>query len=68
MGKHVNARRGEGHHNARLNERDVRQMRNLHYNVGLCIKCISTLYEVRYATAWEAITYQTWKHVTEDTE
>ena len=65
MSAHRNRVRGEAHHAAQLNGKDVAQMRRLHYDEDLCIKCISKLYDVRYATAWEAIKYVTWKHVDE---
>ena len=63
MPRHFNQVRGERHHNARLTEKDVAQMRFLHHEDGLCIRCVAMLYGVRYATAWEAICYRTWKHV-----
>ena len=68
MSKPTRARRGENHHAAQLTGQSVAQMRRLHYDEGLCIKCISKLYDVRYATAWEAINYVTWKHVMEHHE
>lgn len=65
MGKHLNAQRGENHHAAKLTNKKVKVMRNLHYKKGMCIKCISTFYNVTYGTAWDAITYVTWKQVKE---
>lgn len=58
-----NVRRGEAHHSATLTERDVKQMRKLKKEYDLCIRCISKMYGVSYGTAWDAINYQTWKHV-----
>jgi len=58
-----NVRRGESHHSATLTESDVKQMRNLKEDYGLCVKCISKLYGISYPTAWDAINYKTWKHV-----
>lgn len=64
--KHYNHRRGEQHHAAQLTEQSVRQMRFLHHTEGLCVRCISKIYGTRYATAWEAIHYRSWKHVQEE--
>lgn len=57
------ARQGEKHHKARLTERAVRGMRNLHYFSGYSIKMLARMYGVAYVTAWDAINYNTWKHV-----
>ena len=65
MSAHRNRVRGEKHHNSQLTEQSVAQMRRLHYDEDLCIRCISKMYKVRYATAWDAINYNTWKHVDE---
>jgi len=63
MPRHTNQVRGERHHAARLTESDVRQMRRLHYDHELCIRCVSKIYDVSYPTAWDAISYNTWRHV-----
>jgi len=63
-GKHIPiARKGESHHAAKLTADKVRQMRQLSWEYGLCTKCIAKMFEVKYATAWEAINLHTWKHV-----
>lgn len=54
---------GADHHAARLTGDVVRQLRTLHYDRGVCIKCAATLAGVRYQTAYEAICFLTWKHV-----
>jgi len=56
-------KRGEDHHCARLNAQDVDTMRSLHEVDDLCINCIAKIFNVKYATAWDAIRYQTWRHV-----
>lgn len=61
IGAHV--RQGIEHHNAKLNDEKVREMRRLHQDKGLCIKCIAIMHKVPYPTAWQAINYETWKHV-----
>lgn len=63
MSGHRNRVRGEFHHAAQLTEKAVAQMRRLYYEDDLCIRCISKMYGVRYATAWDAICFNTWKHV-----
>lgn len=55
--------RGERHHRAKLTERDVVRMRELHEEYDICIRCVAKLYNVKYTTAWDAINYQTWRHV-----
>lgn len=54
---------GERHHSARLNDVDVDTMRRLHEVDDLCIRCIAKIFQVSYSTAWDAIKYQTWRHV-----
>ncbi len=63
MPRHNNQVRGEKHHAARLTESDVRRMRELHYDFDICVRCVAKLYEVKYATAWDAINFNTWRHV-----
>lgn len=63
MGKVFNNVRGEQHHAARLTESDVRRMRELHYDFDICVRCVAKLYNTKYATAWDAINYNTWKHI-----
>lgn len=48
---------------SRLTPHRVRRMRRLHERRGLCISCIALLHRVPYATAWEAIRYQTSRQV-----
>ena len=67
MRNHRNRVRGEAHHASQLTEQSVAQMRRLHYEDDLCIRCISKLYDVRYPTAWDAIKFNTWKHVRGET-
>jgi hypothetical protein len=54
---------GEAHHAARLTEPTVRELRRLHYDVGLCMSCAATLHGVNRQTARDAISFVTWKHV-----
>ena len=54
---------GELHHAAQLTDAKVRAMRHLHYVKGLKVQCCGRLYGVSYCTAWDAIKYNTWKHV-----
>ena len=63
MSKPTRARRGENHYAARLRADDVRQMRRLHYTDGLCVRCIAIIYSRPYPTVWDAINFETWKHV-----
>lgn len=55
---------GESHHRAKLTEDDVIKLREFHQR-GICIRCVINLLEldVSYASAWEAVNYQTWRHV-----
>lgn len=59
---------GESHHSAKLTESDVIKLREFHQR-GVCIRCVINLLElnVSYASAWEAVNYQTWRHVKEHT-
>ena len=65
MSNHRNRVRGEFHHAAQLTAHKVAEMRRLHADPGVCIRCLSKLYGVRYATVWDAVNYNTWKHVQE---
>lgn len=44
----------------RLNAQIVLEMRNQHYDLGLCVKCIAKLRSVNYFTAYSAIKGYTW--------
>ncbi len=61
---HRGAPAGESHHRAKLTEETVASLRALHQK-GVCIRCAVNLLEipVSYGSAWDAINYQTWKHV-----
>ena len=61
---HRNRVRGTAHHRAKLTPTKVRIMRKL-YNKGMCIRCLSLFYRVRYGTAWDAVSYVTWKQVSD---
>lgn len=61
----VRVRQGEDHHAATLTRKKVIEMREQHWSLGLCVKCVSILHGVKYPTAWDAINYETWKHVKE---
>lgn len=63
MNRHFNHKRGEAHHAARLTESEVRRMRELKEDYDLCVRCIAILFDKPYPTTWEAINYQTWRHV-----
>ena len=62
-GKHLNSVRGESHHAAKLTEEKVQILRKLHYETGLCKCCSAALVGVNHQTAWDAISYRSWKHV-----
>ena len=63
MSGYYAARRGEQHHSAKLTAKKVRAMRRLHHNKKLCIRCIAACFDVKYTTAWDAISYNTWRHL-----
>jgi len=54
---------GENHHCAKLTTEKVKAMRALKEEKDLCIRCIAIMYGVAYGTAWDALTYVTWKHI-----
>lgn len=54
---------GEKHHNAKLTEDKVREMRRLHEQKKLCKRCVAILHDVNYGTAWDVLTYNTWRNV-----
>lgn len=58
-----NPKRGDSHHAAVLTATEVSRMRALKEDYDLCVKCIAKLFDVKYTTAWDAINYETWKHV-----
>jgi len=60
-----NTVRGERHHSARLDATTVRTMRRMYYEDDLCVRCICKLFDVNYTTGWDAINFNTWKHVHE---
>lgn len=55
--------KGEGHHCAKLTTAKVIALRKLHYDYGLCMSCAGRLMGVNRQTAYDAITFKTWKHV-----
>lgn len=59
------SRRGEEHHNAKLTEDKVRELRRLVEEVDICIACAAKIVGVNKGTAWDAVHYKTWKHVGE---
>ena len=63
MPRHFNQVRGERHHSARLNEAQVIYMRKMHYDKDICVRCVAKIFDIPYPTAWDAINYQTWRHV-----
>lgn len=54
---------GEEHPRSRLLEHEVTEMRRLYWEKDLCIRCISILHQISYATAYDAIHARTWKHL-----
>lgn len=54
---------GEAHHAAKLTEANVRELRRLHYDVGVCIKCACLIVGCKKQTGYDAITFVTWRHV-----
>lgn len=52
---------GEEVFSAILMEEEVLEMRRLYYQRGLCIRCISLLQRIAYATAYDAIKGRSWK-------
>ena len=54
---------GEAHHKAKLTEALVRELRRLHYDLGLCQTCACKLQGVHPQTGHDAISFITWKHV-----
>lgn len=62
MGTQFIGAQGEAHHAAKLTKDKVKEMRRLVEDKGLCMKCVATLHGVNYQTAFDAITYRTWRH------
>ena len=58
--------KGEQNARAKLTERDVRTMRRMHSEDGLCVKCIAHMFDVAYATANHIIRRRTWTHVEDE--
>lgn len=54
---------GEEHPRSRLLEHEVAEMRRLYWEKDLCIRCITILHGVAYATGYDAILGRTWKHI-----
>lgn len=56
---------GVDHHAAKLDEDTVRALRMWVHERGLCIKCALIVVGggVAYGTAFDAVTFVTWKHV-----
>jgi hypothetical protein len=58
--------RGEAHPRAKLTDRDVRTMRRMYREDGLCTRCIAHLFGVAYATARQAIQGKTWTYLEDE--
>ena len=58
--------RGEENPRAKLTDRDVRTMRRMYSEDGLCIKCIAHMFDVAYATANHIIRRRTWTHIEDE--
>jgi uncharacterized protein with PIN domain len=54
---------GEDHHSARMTEAQVRELRRLHHEVGICCRCASKVVGVNRSAGYDAINFYTWKHV-----
>ena len=56
---------GEQHHAAKLTEAQVRELRRLVHDVGLCTRCANKVVapNVSAQSAYEAAHFYTWKHV-----
>ena len=52
-------RQGEQHHNARLPDWKVEEMRTLHDELGLGYRFLAWLYDVGDSTARDILTYRT---------
>lgn len=63
MGKTLMIKSGEDHWAAKLTEAKVRAMRKLYWVDGLNSGCLSRLYKVNQQTIYDAMIYETWKHV-----
>lgn len=55
--------RGEKHPNAKLTSEQVREMRSLNWERGICINCLSKIFGVNYRTVWKVVNMVTWKNV-----
>ncbi len=51
------------HWNAKLTVEQVVELRRLHYDLGLCKRCAAKVVGVPRQTAYDAIVFQTWRHV-----
>ncbi len=56
-------RKGEKHHDSKLTEELVREMRALRADTKMSYPSIAAKYNVSTVTAWDAINRRTWTHV-----
>lgn len=63
MSGYARERRGEAHHNAKLTDAKVRELRRLVEQKGICITCAAKLIGISKSAAWDAASYVTWRHV-----
>jgi hypothetical protein len=59
---HGTIKQGVDCHLSRLNETDVLEIRRL-YAVGVSIKCIASILDLRGSNVWCVVNGHTWKHV-----
>ena len=61
---HTMHKRGEGHHNAKLSEADVKEMRDLWNNgIGMSQTEIAKIYGIRYEWVCKICNRKAWAHV-----
>jgi hypothetical protein len=55
---------GEGHHNSKLTEPQVKEVRRM-VSEGVCLKCTRIILGITCSnsTLWDAANYTTWRHV-----
>lgn len=60
--------KGEKHHAAKLTEAQVRELRRLVEQVGVCVPCAGKVLGLRISrkTLWDAANYVTWIHVRQE--
>ena len=61
----MKVRQGEDHHNAKLTDKIVQEMRRLYWCENVRVFKIAYQFKCTYMTAYDVVKYRTWLHVKE---